>query len=83
VSANAAGFKKVIKTVTVILGTSTTVNLQPSLSSQNESVEVTDEVTGVQTEDANLQTNFNGSRMELLYRGLYITRIRKCRANVE
>ncbi len=50
VSANAAGFQKVIKTVTVILGTSTTVNLQLSLSSQNESVEVTDEVTGVQTD---------------------------------
>jgi hypothetical protein len=66
VSANAAGFQKVIKTVTVILGTSTTVNLQLSLSSRNESVEVTDEVTGVETEDANLQTNFNAQQIAVL-----------------
>jgi hypothetical protein len=66
VSANAAGFQKVIKTVTVILGTSTTVNLQLSLSSQAESVDVTDEVAGVQTEDANLQTNFNAQQIALL-----------------
>src|SRR5580704_18773328 len=33
-SANIAGFQKVIKAVTVTLGTSTTVNLQLSLSSQ-------------------------------------------------
>jgi hypothetical protein len=49
VSANVAGFQKVLKTVTVTLGTSITVNLQLSLSSQVESVDVTDEVTGVQT----------------------------------
>ena len=66
VSVNVAGFQKVIKTVTVALGTSTTVNLQLSLSSQNESVEVTDEVTGVQTEDANLQTNFNVQQIAVL-----------------
>ncbi len=66
VSANVAGFQKVLKTVTVILGASATVNLQLSLSSQNESVEVTDEVTGVQTEDANLQTNFNAQQIALL-----------------
>src|SRR5580704_5451397 len=66
VSANAAGFQKVIKTVTVILGTSTTVNLQLSLSSRNESVEVSDEVAGVQTEDANLQTNINAQQIALL-----------------
>ena len=66
VSANAAGFQKVLKSVTVTLGISTTVNLQLSLSSQVESVEVTDEVTGVQTEDANLQTNFNAQQIALL-----------------
>jgi hypothetical protein len=66
VSADAAGFQKVIKTVTVTLGTSTTVNLQLSLSSQNESVEVTDEVIGVQTEDANLQTTFNAQQIAVL-----------------
>ena len=66
VSANVAGFQKVLKTVTVTLGTSTTVNLQLSLSSQTESVDVTDVVTGVQTEDANLQTNFNAQQIALL-----------------
>src|SRR5579862_9079461 len=43
VSVNATGFQKVIKTVTVALGTSTTVNLQLSLSSQNETVERSEE----------------------------------------
>ncbi len=66
VSANVAGFQKILKTVTVTLGTSTTVNLQLSLSSQAESVDVTDEVAGVQTEDANLQTNFNAQQIALL-----------------
>jgi len=66
VSANVAGFQKVLKTVTVTLGTSTTVNLQLFLSSQIQSVDVTDVVTGVQTEDANLQTNFNAQQIALL-----------------
>src|SRR5580698_7452235 len=66
VSANVAGFQKILKTVTVTLGTSTTVNLQLSLSSQAESVNVTDEVAGVQTEDANLQTNFNAQQISVL-----------------
>ena len=66
VSANVAGFQKIIRTVMVTLGTSTTVNLQLSLSAQTQSVDVTDEVTGVQTEDANLQTNFNAQQIALL-----------------
>src|SRR5580698_2684994 len=66
VSANVAGFQKILKTVTVTLGTSTTVNLQLSLSSQAESVEVTDQVTGVQTEDANLETTFNAQQISVL-----------------
>src|ERR1700675_1472464 len=66
VSANAAGFQKVIKTVTVILGTSTTVNLQLSVSSQNEVLDVTDQASAVQTEDANLETNFNAQQIAVL-----------------
>jgi len=66
VSANVAGFQKVLKTVIVTLGSSTTVNLQLSLSSQIESVDVSDQVAGVQTEDANLQTNFNAQQIALL-----------------
>ena len=66
VSANVAGFQKILRTVMVTLGTSSTVNLQLSLSAQTESVDVTDQVTGVQTEDANLQTNFNAQQIALL-----------------
>src|SRR5580700_3239003 len=66
VSANVAGFQKILRTVMVTLGTSSTVNLQLSLSAQAESVDVTDQVTGVQTEDANLQTNFNAQQIALL-----------------
>src|SRR5260370_649431 len=66
VSANVAGFQKVLKTVTVTLGTSITVNLQLSLSSQVESEDATDQGTGGQTEDANLQTNFNAQQIALL-----------------
>lgn len=66
VSTHVAGFQKVLKTVTVTLGTSTTVNLQLTLSAQIQSVDVTDEVTGVQTEDANLQTNFSAQQLALL-----------------
>jgi hypothetical protein len=66
VSVSVAGFQKIQKSVTVTLGISTTVNLQLSLSSQSETVEVTDEVSGVQTEDANLQTNFNAQQIAVL-----------------
>ncbi len=66
VSVGVPGFQKLTKTVAVTLGTSTTVNLQLSLSSQSETVEVTDEVAGVQTEDANLQTNFNAQQIAVL-----------------
>lgn len=66
VSAQAAGFQTIIKAVTVALGSSVTENLQLSISSQNESVEVTEEVTGVQTEDANLETNFNARQISVL-----------------
>ena len=59
-------FKRFVKNVTVALGSSITANLQLSISSQSETVEVTDEVTGVQTEDANLETNFNAQQIALL-----------------
>ena len=53
-------------TVTVALGSSVTANLQLSISSHNETVEVTEELTGVQTEDANLETNFNAQQISVL-----------------
>jgi len=66
VTTNAAGFQGITRNVPVALGTSTTANLQLSLSSQNESVEVSDAITGVQTEDANLETNFNAQQIAVL-----------------
>ena len=63
VSVSAAGFQEIIKSVTVALGSSVTANLQLSVSSQNQTVEVTTEVTGVQTQDANIETNFNAKQM--------------------
>jgi hypothetical protein len=64
--ATSAGFQKTVKNVTVALGSSVTANLQLAVSSQSETVEVTDAVTGVQTEDANLETNFNAQQIAVL-----------------
>src|SRR5580704_5772065 len=66
VSANGTGFKGTTKNVTVALGASVTANLELSISSQKETVEVTEEVTGVQTEDANIETNFNAQQISAL-----------------
>ena len=66
VSANAAGFQGIAKVVTVALGSSITANLELSISSQKETVEVTEQVTGVQTEDANIETNFNALQISAL-----------------
>src|ERR1700678_2394419 len=56
VSAATSGFRGMTKKVTVVLGGSVTANMQLSLSTQSETIEVTGEATGVQTEDANLET---------------------------
>jgi len=66
VSASAPGFQKIVKNVTLALGSSVTANLQLSISSQQQTVEVTDQVTGVQTDDANLETNFSAQQIAVL-----------------
>src|SRR5580704_15939761 len=66
VSANAAGFQGVARNVTVALGSSVTANLELAISSQKETVEVTEQVTGIQTEDANIETNFNALQISAL-----------------
>src|SRR5580692_1562108 len=66
VSANGTGFKGTTKDVTVALGASVTLNLELSISSQKETVEVTEQVTGVQTEDANIETNFSAQQIAVL-----------------
>ena len=66
VSVSATGFQEVTRTLTVSLGTSITANLQLSISSQNQTIEVTDEAVGIQTEDANIETNFNAQQIAVL-----------------
>src|SRR5579863_8338471 len=65
-SANAAGFQGIVQKVTVAVGASLTANLKLSISSQSETVDVTEQVTGVQTEDANLTTNFSAEQIAVL-----------------
>jgi len=66
IAASGAGFQKVTRKVTVALGSSVTANLQLPVSSQSESIDVTDEVIGIQTEDANLETTFNAQQISVL-----------------
>ena len=66
VSATAAGFQQMVKNVTVALGASVTANLQLSISSQSQTIEVTGEGGGIQTQDANLETNFNAQQISVL-----------------
>ena len=66
VSVSARGFNTVTKTVPAILGSSVTANLALVIQSAQQTVEVTSEVTGVQTEDANLETNFNAQQISVL-----------------
>jgi hypothetical protein len=66
ITASGSGFRKIVKDVTVALGSSIAANLQLTISSQGQTVEVTDTVTGVQTEDANLETNFNAQQIAVL-----------------
>src|SRR5580700_5761930 len=66
ITASSSGFQKTEKNVTVALGSSVTANLQLAISSQGETIEVTDAVIGVQTEDANLETNFYAQQIAVL-----------------
>ena len=66
VSASANGFQAVQKQVEVGLGSSASANLQLGLGAGKETVEVSGTVNGVETEDANLNTNFEAKQIELL-----------------
>jgi Carboxypeptidase regulatory-like domain len=66
ISAAASGFNKTVHKVVVTLGSSITANLQLAISSQHETVEVTDAANGVQTEDANLETNIGAEQIAVL-----------------
>ena len=66
ISASASGFRTVDKTIDIGLGASVSANLQLGLGSSNETVEVTGAVPTVETEDANLNTNFSAKQIEML-----------------
>ena len=66
VQASAPGFQIANQNVIMTLGSTVTANLGLSISSQQETVEVTSGAVGVQTEDANLETNFNATQIAVL-----------------
>lgn len=66
ISASVTGFQSVDKTVQIGLGASASANLQLGLGSTRETVEVSGSAASVETEDANLNTNFGAKQVELL-----------------
>ena len=63
---NAQGFQASSRNLTVALGSNTAANLQLSLSSTSETLEVTGNLATVETEDANLNTTFDARQVSLL-----------------
>jgi len=66
VSASAAGFQAIEKRAEVSVGSSVNVSLQLAVSSSQTVIEVTGTTAAVETEDANLNTDFNAKQVELL-----------------
>lgn len=65
-SVTTAGLQPIRKTVQVSVGASSTVNLQfAGLSSSNEVVDVSANAGGIETQSANLNTNFSAKQIEL------------------
>lgn len=64
--ASATGFQTANRNVSVTLGSSVTANLDLGIQSQKEVVEVTSGGTSVQTEDANIETNFDATQISAL-----------------
>ena len=63
ISIAATGFQSIEKPAVVNLGASATTNFQLALASGSTTVEVSTEASAVQTEDANLTSNFNTSAL--------------------
>jgi len=67
VTVTAPGFQSVSRKTTVTLGSDTAANFQLAVSSSQETIEVTGtSAAGVETEDANVNTNFNTAQVSLL-----------------
>lgn len=66
VTVTASGFQSITRRVLVSLGADTPANVQLSVSSSTETVEVVGQTATVETEDANLNTNFDSRQISLL-----------------
>jgi len=66
VTAKASGFQGLTQRVAVSLGAATAANLQLALSTSSETVEVTGAPTAIETQDANVNTNYNAAQVSLL-----------------
>lgn len=61
-----SGFQSVSRKVSVALGADTAASIQLSVSSSTETVEVVGQSASVETEDANLNTNYDSRQVALL-----------------
>src|SRR5580698_4012961 len=59
ITVTASGFQSVTRKVTAALGGDTPASIQLAVSSSTETVEVVGQTASVETEDANLNTNFD------------------------
>ena len=65
VAASKAGFQTIKKNVQVSVGVSLTANFQFRVVSSHETIEVNVAAAGIETEDANLNTNFSVKQVDL------------------
>jgi hypothetical protein len=66
VSANASGFQTTSQPVTVAVGQASTVNVQLSVGTSAQTVEVTAEAGVVQTQNGNISTTFSPEQVQLV-----------------
>jgi len=66
VTVNAAGFQNAERTVTVVVGQATSMNMQLAVGASSQTVEVTAEGGVVQTENGNISTTFTPEQVELV-----------------
>jgi hypothetical protein len=66
VGVEAAGFQSATKRFSVALGAAVAANIQLAVSSSQETVEVTSQTASVETENADLNTNFDARQVALL-----------------
>lgn len=66
ISVTATGFQSITKKVVVSLGSGVAANVQLTVSSSQETVEVTSTTTTVETENADLNVNFDSRQVALL-----------------